>query len=328
MASSLVAPRMTDAEYFSTPGLSHSGMKDLAVSPLRYWHRHINPNRVAEEPSPEMQIGSAVHAAVLEPGEFDKRYACELVPPEECLDTMEELRAFIREMGATPKGTRKAEVIAQAQSIAPDVPILEVLQAEYAKQNAGRVIFKSDDWARIHGCATALMEEPRLQEILSTGTPELAIFTADPETGVKLKGKLDWATPKLTLDLKTLTIPRSKSAGKAVTDALWHEGYIRQAVFYSILRGWPKEFSGECVVAFVESHPPFEVRLRSVRPRTDGQANLYWQTALNEIRHFLRVYKECSDHFGVKPWRYARQIDPLGDEEVPQVLWASTGVGA
>jgi hypothetical protein len=46
------------------PGLSFSGMKDFAVSPLRYWYRNINPNRPPFEATPEMQLGSALHCAV------------------------------------------------------------------------------------------------------------------------------------------------------------------------------------------------------------------------------------------------------------------------
>lgn len=322
MASSLVAPRMTDAEYFSTPGLSHSGMKDLAVSPLRYWHRHVNPNRVAEEPTPEMQIGSAVHCAVLEPGEFDKRYACELVPPDDCLDTIEDLRSFIRNCGETPKGTRKAEVILQVQKIAPNVPILEVLHVEHAKQNAGRVIFKADDWARIHGCATALMEEPRLQEILSTGTPELAIFTTDSDTGVKLKGKLDWATSKLTLDLKTFVQKRGKSIDRSVADAILYENYHRQGFFYAALRGWPNDWNGEHVLAFVESFEPHETRIRSLRPKTAGNANMYWLRAQHEVRDLIRIYAAYMDKFGVdRPWRSVQEIEPLSDEDMPGLAY-------
>jgi hypothetical protein len=41
-------------------------MKDLAVSPLRYWHLNLNPNRPPRIETPEMQFGTALHCLVLE----------------------------------------------------------------------------------------------------------------------------------------------------------------------------------------------------------------------------------------------------------------------
>ena len=79
---------MTHQEYASMPGLTNSMLKDLAISPLRFWARWIDPGREAIEPSAEMQFGSAVHCAVLEPSEFTKRYAAEVAVPEGCLDTV------------------------------------------------------------------------------------------------------------------------------------------------------------------------------------------------------------------------------------------------
>lgn len=325
MASSLIAPRMTDAEYFSTPGLSHSGMRDLAVSPLRYWHLHVNPNRPTDEPTPEMEIGHALHCAILERSEFDKRYACEVVPPDLCLDTIEDMRGFLREIGVTPKGTRKAEMISQVQTVAPDAPILEVLRERHADQHAGKLIFKVEEWLRIAGAAQAMTEEPRVQAILDAeGQAEAQLFAKDPETGVPLKAKLDWLAPNLTLDLKTFSQKRGKSIDKSIADAIFYEQYYRQAFFYGLLRGWPQSWPGEFVMAFVESEPPHEVRIRALRPKTGGNVNLYWERARIEVRQLIRTYAECMDKFGVdRPWRYAQEITPLADEEMPGMVFAA-----
>lgn len=314
----------TENDYYAMPGLSNSGMKDLAVSPLRYWHLHINPERPADEPTPEMKIGSALHCAVLEPEAFDKRYACEIIPPDGCLVTIEDLRGFLRDKGHAPKGTRKAEVVAQVQACDPNAPILDVLVERHAVEHAGKVIFKPEDWVRISGMTASLLDEPRVMSVLeATGTPESAIFAKDPETGVLLKGKLDWLAPTLTMDLKTFSQKRGKSIDRSVADAILYEQYYRQAYFYATLRGWPKTFSGEFVMAFVESESPYEVRLRVLRPKTGGNANLYWERARVEVRQLIRTYAECMEHFGDKPWRYAQEITPLADEEMPGLSYAA-----
>ncbi len=315
---------MTDKDYFAAPGLSNSGMSDLAVSPLRYWYKHINPERPADEPTPEMQVGSALHCAVLEPAEFDKRYACEVIPPDGCLVTIEDLRGFLRDKGHAPKGTRKAEVVAQVQACDPNAPILDVITQSHAEQHAGKVIFPVESWLCIGGAVSALRDEPRVNAILEAdGKAEYQIFTTDKDTGIPLKGKLDWFAPGLTLDLKTFQQKRGKSIDRSVADAILYEQYYRQAYFYGLLRGWPKEFSGEFVIAFVESTPPHEVRLRVLRPKTGGNANLYWERARVEVRHLIRAYAECMDHFGDKPWRYAQEITALADEDMPGLAFAA-----
>lgn len=316
--------RMTAEEYFAAPGLSNSGMRDLAVSPYRFWHLHLNPERPVIEPTAEQLLGSAVHAAILEPDEFEKRYACQAEVPDGCLRTIEEMRQFLKDKGRTPKGTRKSEVIAQVQDYDPSVPILEIIEREHAEANAGKHIFSAEDWRRIGGMAAALWDEPRVADILGgEGKAEYPIFTMDADTGVTLKGKIDWLAPTLSMDLKSFRVPRGKSVDKAVNDAIFWERYYVQAHVYALLRGWPQNFSGETVLAFVESDPPHEVRLRSLRPKMGGNVNLFWERARIEVRQLIRTYAECKTHFGDAPWKYAQEITVLQDEELPGGLYAA-----
>jgi hypothetical protein len=312
---------MSEQEYRQAPGLSNSAMKDLAVSPLRFWHRQINPNRPQDEPTPEMQLGTALHCAVLEPEEFDSRYACEVIPPENCLETIEDLRGFLRNRGVVPKGTRKAEIIEMVQSEAPDVPILDVLISQHARKNAGKLIFKLDDWMRIAGMAESLRSEPRVCELLSEGEAEVPMFATDPETGITLKARMDWVRNDCTVDLKTFTQKRGKSIDQSIADAIFYEAYYRQAFTYGLIRGWPATWSGEFVLVFVESEPPHEVRLRALRPKNYGEPNLYWERARVEVRGLIRTYDECMTQFGLSPWRYAQDVTALADEEMPALAY-------
>ncbi len=307
---------MTREEYDAALALSQSGLKDLAVSPLRYWHRWLRPDREPEEPTAAMRFGSALHAAVLEPGSFDARFACEMIPPAGALDTMDDLRGFLRENGQTPKGTRKADVIAQVQAFAPLVPICEVLSREHAAQHAGKVIFKADDWANIQGAKTALLEEPKIQEILKTGEAEKPLFAVDADTGVRLKGLLDWDRPDLVLDLKTFTQREGKSIDQSIAADIYWRRYHHQAVFYSILKGWP-QWQGDYVLAFVESEPPHETRIKAIRPKMGGQVAMLWERARLEIRDLIRLYRDYMDYFGPNPWRYVAEISQVDDLEIP-----------
>jgi hypothetical protein len=309
---------MTSAEYHSTPGLSASGMKDLLVSPLRYWYLWINPERPEVEDTAAQRVGQALHCAVLETAAYDSRYACELNPPEECLDTIEQLREFIRQCGKKPIGTRKADVIAQVQALSEKVPILEVLKREHAEANSGKVILSIEEWNRVAGMCEALVSEPRVNMALSKGVPEYPIFARDPESGVQLKCRLDWIAGPLIFDIKTFTQQRGKSIDRCVADAIYYEAYYRQAWFYAWIRELWRETKGmerekqQFVFAFVESDPPHETRIKCL----DLTGSLYAAQAEREVRQCIDLYADHMKRFGEKPWRSAQEVTPLEDSEM------------
>lgn len=323
MTPAMESASASGEDYYSIVALSNSGMKDLAVSAYRFWYLNVNPNRPVVEPTPELRLGLAVHCAILEPHAFDQRYAGAAVLPDVCLVTVDDCRQFLKDKGRIPKGTRKAELIAQVQDYDPSVPIEEVIVRNHATANAGKVIFKLEDWQRIAGMADALQDEPSVQQLLKKGAAEQAIFMKDPDTGVPLKGKLDWVAPEFTVDFKTFVQKRGKSINRSVADAIFYESYNRQAYFYAKLRGWPDTFCGDCVMVFVESEPPFECRIRTLKPKCGAQANLYWTRAMIETRGLIATYAECMKQFGTeKPWRFAQDIETLADEDIPALAWS------
>lgn len=309
------------AEYLATMALSNSGMKDLAVSPLRYWHLNINPNRSARDETPEQQFGTALHCLVLE-GEsaFASRYAC---APEEsdypdCLVTMEDLRGWLKARNIAPKGTRKDQLIQQVKSVSPSVPIWDVIQDECDAANTGKRVGCKAEFDRLRGAADALLAEPKLREILRNGEPEVSLFGNDPTTGIPLKARLDWISDDYILDLKSFFQKRGKSIDQSVADAIYYEGYFRQAYFYATMH---QQITGRSkplpvVMAFVESEPPHEVRLRELRPFNHGVMNVYWQTAALDVRHYCSLWDKFMREFRDNPWRSTQQIDPLIDEEM------------
>jgi len=333
-------PLAQSAEYFAAPGLSNSGLSDLAISPLRYWHRNLSPDRPRDEPTPEMIFGSALHTAVLEPSKFEERYVCALDGTDfpGLLVTIEDLRGWLRDHGVKPKGTLKGDLIAQVEFYAPadkNVPphIWDVMIANHAAANAGKIQFKKEDWFRICDTANALRAEPKIVQILNhpQGRAEVPVFATDPETGVLLKARMDWISPTHTLDLKTFSQKRGKSIDKTVADAIWYERYWIQAYWYSLLRSLQGAAGGrrgaqnapEFVMAFVESDPPHDVRLRALRPRICGEVCEWWERARFQCRDLIRLYADCVERFGDKPWREEHEIDPLEDLEMPGLSYGN-----
>jgi hypothetical protein len=317
--------------YFDAPALSNSAMKDLAISPYRYWYHWLNPDRPARPSTPEMTFGSALHCKALEPDQFTARYAPALDASliDGCLVTVADLRTWADSHGFKLKGNLKAELIAQVQAATPDVPIFDVLQARHAEETASKTTLKQADWARVLSCAAALQREPKFTELMRCGEAEYPMFATDPELGVPLKARMDWASDVVTLDLKTFSQQRGASIDKTVTNAIWYEGYYIQAYFYSFIRSLQPGFSRPgiaalappFILAFVESEEPHEVRLRVLRPKAGGEVNMLWERARLQVRGLIRLYAHYWETFGTSPWRESRDLEDLCDEEFPQIAY-------
>ena len=67
--------RMTNAEYHANPAIGSSMLKAFDRSPRHCWQLYFDPDRETPEPSKAFLLGSAIHAATLEPETFGERYA-------------------------------------------------------------------------------------------------------------------------------------------------------------------------------------------------------------------------------------------------------------
>lgn len=318
---------IAEEEYRAIPALSQSAMKDLAISPLRYWYCHLDPEREPEEGETKALIfGRALHCLVLEGRQvFESQFACELDQSQftELLVTISDLRGWLADHGCKPKGTLKADIIAQVQTVGSHPPIWDVLKADHEAKHAGKYRLSLEEWDRVNGCAEALLAEPKVREMLAEGEPELALLGKEPSTGVNIKGRLDWVSPKFIPDFKTFVQKHGKSIDQSIADAIYYEAYYRQAYVYLLLHklAFPEKKTPRYVLCFVESNPPHEVRLRELKPSTHGVANVYWQKAQIEVRHLCELWASCWKRFGVAPWLVEQDIEPLLDEEVRQFAW-------
>lgn len=68
------AEDLSNEEYHAANGLSSSGVRKLLKSPYEYYAWYLAENRPKSEPTPAMALGTALHAAMLEPDVFAEQY--------------------------------------------------------------------------------------------------------------------------------------------------------------------------------------------------------------------------------------------------------------
>lgn len=211
-----------EAYHADTTRIGKSGLDLIRKSPAHYWARYLDPNREREEPTAALQLGTAVHHAVLEPHEFERRYQ---VLPE----------------------INKRTTAGKAE--------FEALM-EHAKAN-GITFLLEDDRTTCLRMRDAVHKHHAAKLLLAEGVAEETVFWTDPETGAKCKCKRDWfsGTGFIT-DLKTTTDASPEGFPKSVINYRYH---VQSAFYYDGHRhafGAPPE--GFAFIA-VEKEPPYAV---------------------------------------------------------------------
>ena len=191
---------LPNAEYHGGPEISNSGLGDILQSPYHYWARHLNPNRPAQKDKAGQLEGTLAHCAILEPGEFDRRY---LVGPD---------------VSRATKAWKEAEAEAAA---------------------GGMTLIKPDQYETAMEQAASVMRLPDVAQALARGRPEVSISWRDEETGVLCRARPDWVHDTdgggvILLDVKTFSDAspnefRRQAARKGYhrQESMYREGYAK-----------------------------------------------------------------------------------------------------
>ncbi len=202
--------KMSDSSYFALPAVSNSLLSRFAKCPAAA--------SIQLEPTAAMNLGSALHCAVLEgQDEFLSRFYV--------MDKVD---------GRTKEGKAAR---AQAE-----------LDAE------GKTIITMDDFDKIMGIAESILAHPSASTFLQSGKPEMAITWECPETGIALKAKADYLAPGLLLDLKT---PQD-SGYSVFSKTIVNMGYYRQFAMYRDGLRANLHPVDRCIIIAVSTNAPYE----------------------------------------------------------------------
>lgn len=212
----------TNDEYHSGPGVSKSHLDAIAnASPLHYWHKYINPERVRNPPTMAMIMGSAVHSAVLEPDLFPSEYV--------------ESPGFDRR---TKNGKADAEAFEQA--------------------NAGKVVLSPEDYATCLAVRDAVHRHPVASGLLHGGKAEQSFYAVDEETGELIKCRTDYLhdSGAMIVDLKTTDDASPSGFGKSAANYRYP---IQTAWYNHVLDSAFGEHPANWVFLAVEKSPPYAI---------------------------------------------------------------------
>lgn len=179
---------MPAGDYHAVEAYSASGLKLIERSPAHYAHAG------SRAPSRAMQIGTAIHCALLEPKRFEADYVC--------------------------SGT-------------DDRRASEYKQAVKSKGGDDDWVLTQPEWDKVVGMQAAAYAHPEARSVLNCpGEEELSVFAEDPETGLAIKCRPDklayGQTGPIIADVKKCQDARPEEFAKSVA----RYGYDLAAAHY------------------------------------------------------------------------------------------------
>lgn len=157
---------LSNNEYHASIGVSKSGLDLVRISTAKYQYKVLN-RHIEEDPGPAKVIGTAVHAAILEPELFKNRY------------------------------------IFQPRDMKRNTTAGKLAYANLLNISAGKVILKEDDYEKVVAISENAKKHEWVKKHLIDGYAERSVFWNDPDTGVLCKCRPDYYTQELIIDLKT-----------------------------------------------------------------------------------------------------------------------------
>jgi exodeoxyribonuclease VIII len=267
---------MENADYHRHAAVSKSHLDQVARSPLHYWARYLDPNRIEFEPTPAMQVGTAVHTHVLELDQWDQRY---VVMPD-----------------GIDRRTKQGKAEWDAFSTA----------------SSGRTVLSKADAEQVMRMGQAVYGHPAAAMLLKQlpGKAETTHMWTDADTGLQCKCRPDWLTDdgSLIIDLKTTEDASPKGFEKSIgnwryhVQAAWYLHGLEQATGIR-----PEQFIFICV----EKKPPYAV---AVYAAASEMIDAGWAAAQRDLEVLATCkaanawpgYSEQIEIISLPPWMRPR----------------------
>lgn len=212
-----VVEDLPNEEYHAARGVSKSDLSEILDWTPAHWRAW---KEAPWKETEAMKIGTALHAAVLEPERFARVYAVE---PE-----------VNKRTNAGKEALREAAA-------------------------GGRILLEPDQMRDVLGMRESVLSLHAVQVLMSSGRPEVSMFAHLPDFHpLRGKARPDWLNPDMSamMDLKTTTDARPKEFGKTVFEHHYEMQPPHYGRVYNLLTG---DVLRLFVFIAVEKKPPYAV---------------------------------------------------------------------
>lgn len=256
--------------YHSLPGLSSTGAKQILRSPAHYREYIDTP----QKPKAEFEVGSAVHSKLLGVGAHVEVYPADVLSKSGTIGT-DAARAFAAEV-----------------------------------RGRGNIPLKQDDFEQVDRMAESVLANPTARALLENGRPEVSMFATCPNTGVALRGRIDYEKPNALVDLKTTARDASESGFQG--DVYDHRYDVQFGLYEFIWETVTGDTAPPWLWVVVEKSRP---HLAEVHTLGNDEKDM----GRREAREAIDRYKRCTDTGEWPSYRHSTG-QPIGIIRAP--AWA------
>jgi PDDEXK-like domain of unknown function (DUF3799) len=261
---------ISNDDYHAGPGISKSHLDVIAEkSPLHYWFKYLNPDREIEEPTDAMELGTAIHAAILEPDLFTSNF---VVSPAFNMRTKDGKQMF----------------------------------ADFRNENPGKQILTPDDFKVCLAIRDRVHTNPVAAGLLTGGKSEQSFFAKDPETGELIKCRFDYLQDGagMALDVKSTRDASKRAFAKDAANLRYD---IAVAWYFDVMKALYGEAPRHWVWLAVEKTPPYAVGIYFAKPddieRARDEARRNFMTIVNcRQANYWPDYAESVEPLDMPGW--------------------------
>jgi len=275
-----ISETMTEQEYRAIDAISASDLVAILACPAKW--RYGEKTETAT-----MALGTASHAALLEPAKFSNSYYRvpehdDYTPP--AADTVTEIRAALAAAGIKVlSGVNKSELVVIA--MAAGITTIENERNFFAMQEAGKAPLSAKDWHRVRLMSSTIHAQPEYSSALVGAAVEVSITDIE-YMGVMIKARLDVVTKNGELwDYKTTTDASPEAFGRAAHN---YSYWLKMAFYHDMFSVAYGQVPKRTVLLAQEKAMPYLCQAYALTPAQLQAGRTAYQMALG-------IYKRCTD---------------------------------
>lgn len=234
---------MPELTYHRLHRLSASGIKNILISAPTFWAKSwMNPDAEEQDDDTKAKIlGRAYHVAIFEPETLDARYVAEpdLDQYENLLTSDSAVCAELKALGQTQKKANESqnERASRLLDLDPSFNIKSLIISEWEETLEGRTSIAAKYWQQIQRDIERIEANPEIHNLVTGGASEVTILWTCPESGIKMKARIDKLKEDCFVDLKSFQNANGKPVNQAILDQVQYlRQYLSMRVYQTAIR--------------------------------------------------------------------------------------------